>query len=89
MSERITKLTKRVVVVAQPEDERYVIWDSALKGFGLRVEASGTKTFLVRYRVCGGKRFLNCAQISSERWRDWRARDAALFDRDRNPQRLE
>lgn len=58
MSERIAKLTKRVVDAAQPEDERYVIWDSALKGLGLRVEASGTKTFLVRYRVAGRKRFV-------------------------------
>lgn len=58
MSERITKLTKRTVDAAQPEAGRYVVWDSALKGFGLRVEASGTKTFLVRYRIAGRKRFV-------------------------------
>lgn len=63
MSERIAKLTKRVVDAAQPEDERYVIWDSALKGFGLRVEASGTKTFLVRYRVAGRKRFVAIGRL--------------------------
>jgi integrase len=53
---RIAKLTKRIVDAAQPE--RYVIWDSTLKGYGLRVEPSGTKTFLVRYRVARRKRFL-------------------------------
>lgn len=58
MSERIAKLTKRVVDAAAPNAERYVIWDSALKGFGLRVEPSGTKTFLVRYRIAGRKRFV-------------------------------
>ncbi|KAF0210443.1 MAG: phage integrase family [Methylocystaceae bacterium] len=55
---RIAKLTKRIVDTAQPEPERYVVWDSTLKGFGLRVEPSGTKTFLVRYRIAGRKRFL-------------------------------
>jgi integrase len=58
MSERIAKLTKRIVDAAAPSVERYVIWDSALKGFGLRVEPSGTKTFLVRYRAAGRKRFV-------------------------------
>jgi len=52
------EVTKRVVDAAAPNAERYVIWDSALKGFGLRVEHSGTKTFLVRYRVAGRKRFV-------------------------------
>ncbi len=58
MTERIAKLTKRTVDSAEPETERYILWDSALKGFGLRVETSGTKTFLVRYRIAGRKRFV-------------------------------
>lgn len=58
MSVRIAKLTKRIVDMAQPESERYVVWDRTLKGLGLRVEPSGTKTFLVRYRISGRKRFL-------------------------------
>ena len=56
MSVRIAKLTKRIVDMAQPESERYVVWDSTLKGLGLRVEPSGTKTFLVRYLISGRKR---------------------------------
>jgi integrase len=58
MTERIVKLTKRSVDAARPEAERYILWDSVLKGFGLRVETSGTKTFLVRYRTAGRKRFV-------------------------------
>src|SRR6185437_9109748 len=40
-------LTKRTVDVTEKRGVRYCIWDSALPGFGLRVETSGTKTFIV------------------------------------------
>lgn len=53
MAEQAAKLTKRVVDAAEPASARYVIWDSELKGFGLRVETSGTKSYLVRYRAKG------------------------------------
>ena len=50
------RLTRRTVDAATRAEARYVIWDSDLKGFGLRVEPSGTKTYIVRYRVGGGRR---------------------------------
>jgi len=49
-------LTKQVVDRANPRVKRYDLWDSKLSGFGLRVEASGTKTFVARYRADGGGR---------------------------------
>lgn len=49
-------LTKRVVDAAEKRDRRYFVWDSELSGFGLRVEKSGTRTFIVRYRAEGGGR---------------------------------
>lgn len=49
-------LTKRVVDAADPREDRYHLWDSLLPGFGLRVEKSGAKTFIVRYRADGGGR---------------------------------
>lgn len=49
-------LTKRSVDAAEKRAVRYCIWDSALPGFGLRVETSGAKTFIVRYRAEGGGR---------------------------------
>jgi integrase len=63
MSENVRKLTKRVVDAAKPRDTRYEIWDAELKGFGIRIEASGTKTYIVRYRpkgtgAKGAKRFV-------------------------------
>ncbi len=50
------KLTKRIVDSYLPEQGRYMVWDSELAGFGLRIEASGTKTFIVRYRAGSGGR---------------------------------
>jgi hypothetical protein len=50
------RLTKRVVDASEPSESRYIVWDSELNGFGLRVEASGAKTFVVRYRADGGGR---------------------------------
>jgi integrase len=49
-------LTKRVVDAAEPRADRYHVWDTKLAGFGLRIEKSGTKTFIVRYRADGGGR---------------------------------
>jgi len=53
---RTARLNKRTIDTLAEEGARYTVWDSELKGFGLRVETTGTKTFLVRYRVGGGRR---------------------------------
>ena len=63
MSERFTKLTKRTVDAAEAGVGRYVVWDTELRGFGLRVSSSGTKTYVVRYRPrnlgqAAGKRYV-------------------------------
>lgn len=50
------KLTKRSVDATQPGEKRYIVWDSELKGFGLRVLPSGVKTYIVIYRAGGGGR---------------------------------
>ncbi|PHS05880.1 MAG: integrase [Blastopirellula sp.] len=55
-AQRISKLTKRIVDAAVAREKRYIIWDRDLKGFGFRIEPTGVKTFLVRYRVGGGRR---------------------------------
>lgn len=49
-------LTKKEVDAAEARHERYHLWDTKLAGFGLRVERSGTKTFVARYRADGGGR---------------------------------
>ena len=50
------KLTKRVVDQAAPDAKRVTIWDSELPGYGLRIEPSGSKSFIVKYRANGGGR---------------------------------
>lgn len=50
------RLTKTVVDSAEATDKRFMVWDSELVGFAIRVEPSGTKSFVVRYRADGGGR---------------------------------
>lgn len=46
------KLTKTLVDNAKaPEKGDAWIWDTELQGFGVRIQASGRKTYMVRYRV--------------------------------------
>jgi integrase len=52
---RSARISKRTVDGAKPEAARYVLWDTDLKGFGLRVTPQGTKTYVARYRAGGGR----------------------------------
>ena len=55
MGERSIKPTKRAVDSAPVEPRRYTLWDTDLSGFGVRIEPSGRRTFIVRYRAGGGR----------------------------------
>ena len=44
------KLTKIIVDKAEPRDRQYTVWCSDLKGFGVFVLPSGTRTYFVDYR---------------------------------------
>lgn len=52
----MTKLTKRVVDAADAREKDYFIWDDELPGFGLRVFASGKRSYLIQYRALGRTR---------------------------------
>ena len=52
---RVKRLSKRLVDTIPSEEGRFILWDEALPGFGLRVEPSGHKTFVARYRAGGGR----------------------------------
>ena len=47
------KITKRLVDVTEPQATNQLIWDDELKGFCLRVHTTGSKSYLLRYRVRG------------------------------------
>ena len=49
-------LTKRTVEALEPTDKPWIAWDDRLIGFGVRVQPSGTKTFIVNYRTGDGGR---------------------------------
>jgi len=49
------RLTKRVVDAAEVGIKDHYIWDSSLKGFGLKVTPSGRKVYIVQYRLGGRK----------------------------------
>lgn len=48
-------LTLRTIDAARVRERPYCLWDDRLKGFGVRVMPSGTKTFLVVYRNATGR----------------------------------
>ena len=49
------KISQRAVDAAKPGDRDVYLWDSDLRGFGLKVTPTGGRTYLVQYRV-GGRR---------------------------------
>jgi integrase len=50
------KLTKKAIDAIKPTSKRLTVWDSELRGFGLRVEPSGRKVFTVDYTTDSGRR---------------------------------
>ena len=52
----MAKLTKRVIDAAEVQEKDYVIWDDELPGFGLRVFASGRRSYVIQYRAGGRSR---------------------------------
>lgn len=47
------RITKKLVDDAQPSAREFTLWDSELKGFGLRVRPSGARSYVVIYRRAG------------------------------------
>ncbi|MEQ1954929.1 tyrosine-type recombinase/integrase [Mesorhizobium yinganensis] len=50
------KITKRLVDASEIRHKDYVIWDDDLPGFGLRVFASGKRSYVIQYRALGRSR---------------------------------
>lgn len=50
------KLSKSIVDAATPRNKQFTIWCSELKGFGIFVQPSGSRTYFVDYRNLDGVR---------------------------------
>ncbi|MGC4024396.1 MAG: site-specific integrase [Mesorhizobium sp.] len=50
------KLTKTTVDALKPSEKAFIVYDSEVKGFGIRVATSGDKTWQVEYRPYPGGR---------------------------------
>lgn len=49
-------LNKRTIESLEPENKSWIAWDDKVVGFGIRVQPSGTKSFIVNYRSGDGGR---------------------------------
>lgn len=49
-------LTEEFVSSAPPRDKEYTVWSEGLPGFGLRIRPSGSRSFIVKYRIAGSER---------------------------------
>ncbi|MCR5879438.1 tyrosine-type recombinase/integrase [Phenylobacterium sp. J367] len=72
------KLTLRIVEGAPVGEVDAFIWDSVVKGFAVRIQPGGTRTFLVQYRFAGQSRRYKIGLYGSP-WTVETARSKALW----------
>ncbi|WP_439547052.1 tyrosine-type recombinase/integrase [Sandarakinorhabdus sp.] len=70
------KLTLQTVKAIKP-DQRSTVWDTEVKGFGLRVNADGTKTYILKYLFQGRQRWYTIGKHGSP-YTPTAARDEAI-----------
>ena len=73
-TEDATVLTERRIRDARPEARTRILWDSQVKGLGLRVTPAGTKSYILNYRVAGRERRVTLARASELSLKAARAR---------------
>lgn len=49
------KITKRTVDALKAGEDRFTVWDTEVSGFGVRVATTGKKSYVLKYRVGGGR----------------------------------
>jgi hypothetical protein len=52
----MARITKKLVDGVETRAKDYVVWDDDLPGFGLRVFASGKRSYVIQYRYAGRSR---------------------------------
>ena len=69
-------LTERIIRDAKPEAVQRVLWDSQIKGLGVRVTVAGMKSFVIDYRTGGRQRRATIGRCSGMSLREARERAA-------------
>lgn len=68
------KLTKKIVEDTQPTDKEFCIWDSELPGFGIRVQPTGRKIYIARYRNSANTQrkttIARCCDVTADKARE-------------------
>lgn len=49
------QITKRLLDSLKPGDGEYFVWDGSLAGFGVRVQSTGARSYVVKYRAGSGR----------------------------------
>ena len=57
-------LTERRIRDAKPEARTRILWDSQVKGLGMRITPAGAKSYILNYRVAGRERRATLARAS-------------------------
>lgn len=86
------KITKTTIDNAKaPEKGDAWLWDSELEGFGIRIQSSGRKTYVVRYRTKDAARtqrkttISRCTDLTPDRARDQARKIFAMVAEGRDP----
>jgi integrase len=58
------KISKRTVDALKPKQTPYVVYDTELTGFGVRVMPSGSKSWIIEYRPGSGGRSVRSVRLS-------------------------
>ena len=75
------KLTKRTVDALEVDSKDAVFWDRELAGFGVRVHATGRKTYVVQSRGPGGPKRVTLGRHGELSCDEARKQAARLIDR--------
>ena len=83
MAYNLTKkpLTQRTIAAAKPKSSEYTLWDGKLAHFGVRVQPSGVRSYIVQTRIDGRMRKFTMGRFPDTDLADARKEAAALLAR--------
>ena len=57
------RLTVKVIATVKPQAKEYTLWNNLLAHFGVRVQPSGVKSYIVQTRVLGRMRTITLGRF--------------------------